>query len=87
MVDAKEKLRLLWQDQSSVPEYAAQFKQVMACTGYSEADLCNCFYEHLGSRIKDELVHTACPIRTLDELVLVATDINTRVRQRCVEKE
>ena len=87
MVDAKEKLRLLWQDQSSVPEYAAQFKQVMGRTGYSEADLRDRFYEHLGPRIKDELVHTARPIGTLDELVLVATDIDARVRQRRAEKE
>jgi hypothetical protein len=29
-VDAKEKLRTLWQDTSSVPEYTAPFKQLMA---------------------------------------------------------
>ena len=87
MVDAKEKLRLLWQGQTTVPEYAAQFKQVMGCTGYSVVDLRDRFYEHLAPRIKDELVHTAHPIGTLDELINVASDIDARVRQRRAEKE
>jgi hypothetical protein len=38
-VNTKEKLRVLWQDSSTVPEYAALFKQLMAHTGYSSADL------------------------------------------------
>jgi Retrotransposon gag protein len=87
MVDAKDKLRLLWQGQTTVPEYAAQFKQVMGRTGYSVADLQDRFYEHLAPRIKDELVHTARPIGTLDELINVASDIDARVRQRRTEKE
>ena len=87
MVDAKEKLRVLWQDGSTVPEYAAQFKQLMTRTGYSSADLRDRFYEHLTSKIKDELVHSARATTTLDELVRVATDIDTRVRQRRAEKE
>ena len=87
VVDTKEKLRLLWQDQSTVPEYAAQFKQVMGRTGYSVADLRDRFYEHLHPKIKDELVHTARAIGTLDELINVASDIDTRVRQRRAERE
>jgi hypothetical protein len=86
-VDDKEKLRVLWQDDSTVPEYAAQFKQLMTRTGYSPADLRDCFYEHLAPRIKDELVHTARPIGTLDELISVGSDIDVQVRQRCAEKE
>ena len=38
----------------------------MTHTGYSSADLRDCSYEHLSTRIKDKLVHTACPIATLD---------------------
>ena len=86
-VDAKEKLRVLWQDTSSVPEYAAQFKELMARTGYSTADLRDRFYEHLSPRIKDELVHTARPIVALDQLVAVASDIDVRVRQRRAERD
>jgi hypothetical protein len=87
VVDAKEKLRVLWQDGSTVPKYAAQFKQLMTHTGYSGADLRDRFYEHLTSRIKDELVHSARVTTTLDELIIVATDIDTRVHQRHAEKE
>jgi hypothetical protein len=86
-VDAKEKLWVLWQDSSTVPEYAALFKEVMARTGYSSADLRDCFYEHLSTRIKDELVHTARPIGTLDELVMVASDLDICLRQRRAERD
>jgi hypothetical protein len=86
-VDAKEKLRVLWQDSSTVPEYAALFKELMARTGYSSTDLRDRFYEHLSTRIKDELVHTARPIRTLDELITVGSDIDVRVRQRRAERD
>jgi hypothetical protein len=85
--DAKEKLRALWQNTSSVPEYAAQFKQLMARTRYSLVDLRDRFYKHLAVRIKDALVNTDRRIGTFDELVLVATDIDTRMRQRRAEKE
>ena len=86
-IDAKEKLRVLWQDASTVPEYAALFKELMARTGYSSADLRDRFYEHLATRIKDKLVHTARPINTLDELITVASDLDIRVRQRRAERE
>jgi Retrotransposon gag protein len=33
VVDAKERLCVLWQDSSTVPEYAALFKELMTCTG------------------------------------------------------
>ena len=87
VVDAKEKLRVLWQDGSTVPEYAAQFKQLMTRTGYSGVDLRDYFYEHLTSRIKDELVHLVRVTTTLDELILVAMDIDMRVCQHHMEKE
>ena len=38
-IDAKERLRKLEQGMSTIPEYAVLFKQLMACTGYSLADL------------------------------------------------
>jgi hypothetical protein len=44
-VDAKEKLRVLWQNQSTVPEYAVLFKELMARTGYSRPDLRDRFYD------------------------------------------
>ena len=87
VVDAKEKLRLLWQGSLTVPEYAALFKEWMARTGYSSTDLRDRFYDHLANRIKDELVHTARPIDTLDQLILVASDLDVRLRQRQAERE
>ena len=86
-VDAKEKLRVLWQGSSSVPEYAALFKELMTRTGYSSADLRDRFYEHLSTRIKDELVNTAHPITSLNELITVASDIDVRVRQHRAERD
>src|SRR6267154_2651259 len=86
-VNAKEKLQVLWQNSSTVPEYAALFKELMARTRYSSADLRDCFYKHLSTRIKDELVHTAHPIDTLDALIVVASDIDVRVHQRCAKRD
>lgn len=85
-VDAKEKLRLLWQGKKTVPEYAARFKETMARTGYSEADLRDRFYEHLSPAMKDELVHTERPIKKLDDLITVATAMDIRLRARASEK-
>ncbi|EEB99726.1 hypothetical protein MPER_00531, partial [Moniliophthora perniciosa FA553] len=58
----------------------------MSRTGYSEADLRDRFYDHMSGRIKDELVHTACPIGTLEELIEVAINLDVRIRQRDTEK-
>ena len=85
--DAKETLRVLWQGDSTVPEYATLFKQVMGWTGYSAADLRDRFYDHLNGGIKDLLVTTGRETRTLDELIAVASGIDLRVRQRRAEKE
>ena len=87
VVDAKEKLCVLWQGTSTVSEYAALFKELMARTGYSQSDLQDRFYEHLSSWIKDELVHTAHPTGTLDELITAASHIDVRVCQQCMEKD
>jgi hypothetical protein len=38
-VNANEKLRTLWQDTSTIPEYTALFKELMARTGYSMSNL------------------------------------------------
>ncbi|EJF55392.1 hypothetical protein DICSQDRAFT_141950 [Dichomitus squalens LYAD-421 SS1] len=70
-VDAKERLRTLWQGSMTVPEYAARFNELSTRTGYSKADLRDCFYEHLADSIKDELVHTARPIASLEDLITV----------------
>ena len=86
-VDAKEKLRLLFQETSSIPEYTAWFKQVMVRTGYSAADLRDRFYDHLHPKVKDELVHSNRPVVTLDDLIAATMEIDVRVRQRQVEKE
>ena len=85
-VDAKETLRKLWQGKNTVAEYLAKFKELSGRTGYSTADLRDRFYEHLASEIKDELVHTARPIGTLEELAQVSIDIDVRIRQRRSEK-
>jgi hypothetical protein len=60
------------------PQYAALFKELMACTGYSSIDLWDCFYKHLAVSIKDELVHTARPISTLEELMTGTTATQTQ---------
>jgi len=86
-VDAKEKLRVLWQGSLTIPEYATLFKELMTRTSYSSADLRDRFYEHLSTRIKDKLVHTTCPIAALDQLITVATDLDVRIRQRQAKRE
>jgi hypothetical protein len=86
-VDAKEKLRNLWQNEWTVAQYAAKFKEIMARTRYSPVDLRDRFYEHLAPLVKDELVHSARATDTLDRLVTVATDLDVRIRQREAEKE
>ncbi|EJF55435.1 hypothetical protein DICSQDRAFT_73994 [Dichomitus squalens LYAD-421 SS1] len=86
-VDAKERLRTLWQGTMTVPEYAARFNELSTRTGYSKADLRDRFYEHLADSIKDELVHTARPIASLEDLITVSSDIDVRVRQRRAERD
>ena len=85
-VDAKERLRKLWQGTLTVPEYAARFSELAGRTGYSGADLRDRFYDHLADPIKDELVHTARATGTLEELIAVTADIDVRVRQCRAEK-
>ncbi|TFY63253.1 hypothetical protein EVJ58_g3353 [Rhodofomes roseus] len=84
--DAKKALRELYQGKLSVPEYAARFREVMERTGYSDGDLRDRFYEHLSNDIKDLLPTTERSTKTLDELMLVAADFDTRLRQRRAEK-
>lgn len=84
--DAKKALKELYQNKLSVPEYAARFREVMAWTGYSDGDLRDRFYEHLNSEIKDLLPTTERSTKSLDELITVATDFDTRLRQRRAEK-
>ena len=86
-MDAKEKLHVLWQGSSTVPEYAALFKELMTCTSYSSTDLQDCFYKHLSTRIKNELVHTTRPISSLDQLITVATDLDVHIHQRQAERD
>ena len=86
-VDAKEKLQLLFQETSSIPEYAARFKQAMVRTGYSVADLWDRFYDHLHPKVKDKLIHSNRPIVTLDDLIAAMTEIDVRVCQCQAEKE
>ncbi|EJF61046.1 hypothetical protein DICSQDRAFT_170590 [Dichomitus squalens LYAD-421 SS1] len=75
-VDAKERLRTLWQGTMTVPEYAAWFNELSTCTGYSKVDLRDRFYEHLTGSIKDELIHTARPIASLEDLITVSSKID-----------
>lgn len=87
MVNAKEKLLVLWQDMSTVLEFTAIFKQLIGDTSYFSEDLQDCYYKCLSPRIKDELVHTAHPISTLDDLIEVATDIDVQIRQCWTERD
>ncbi|KAI3614279.1 hypothetical protein WG66_000055 [Moniliophthora roreri] len=84
--DAKERLHVLFQEKQLVAEYAAKFKEIMSRTGYSSADLCDCFYEHMAFRIKNELVHTDHKTETLNQLINVANDLDVHIRQREAEK-
>ena len=59
----------------------------MACTGDSTADLRDHFYKHLSTRIKDELVHTAHPIGTLNKLITIASDLDVQVCQCCAKRD
>ena len=58
----------------------------MVHTGYSDGDLRNRFYEHLLVEIKDLLPTMERTTKTLDELIVVATDFDTRMRQCKAEK-
>ena len=58
----------------------------MVRTGYSDGDLRNRFYEHLLVEIKDLLPTMERTTKTLDELIVVATDFDTRMRQCKAEK-
>ena len=70
-----------------VPEYAAQFKELMGHTKYFLAGLHDQFYKHLSPCIKDELVRSAHLTNSLNDLITVASDINVRLRQCCAERE
>ncbi len=85
-VDVKEHLWKLWKGNLTLPEYATHFNGLAGHTGYSSQDLRDQFYEHLSSAIKDELVHTTCPIASLDDLIKVAVEIDVRICQRHAEK-
>lgn len=84
--DAKQALRQLWQGKMSVPEYTAWFREAMSRTGYSTSDLRDRYYEHLSIEIKDALPMTERSTKTLDKLITVVTDLDTRLRQRKAEK-
>ena len=69
MADTKESLKHLWQGRNTVAHYAATFKQHASCTGYSDEDLRDCFYEHLADQIKDALVASQANTNLLKDLI------------------
>uniref|UniRef100_A0A0W0FNF1 Putative reverse transcriptase-rnase h-integrase n=1 Tax=Moniliophthora roreri TaxID=221103 RepID=A0A0W0FNF1_MONRR len=77
--DVKERLCVLFQGKQLVAKYAAKFKEIMSRTGYSSADLRDCFYEHMASCIKNELVHTDHKTETLDQLINIANDLDVHI--------
>ena len=70
-----------------MPKYTDLFKELMACTGYLSANLRDHFYEHLSGHIEDKLIYTMRLIITLNQLVIIATDIDICVRQCHTEKD
>ena len=58
----------------------------MTGTSYSFGNLQDHFYDHLHSCIKDELVHTACPVHTFNELITVTFDLDVQICQHYTEK-
>jgi rRNA maturation endonuclease Nob1 len=86
VADAKEILRRLRQGTNSVAQYTSEYKQYAGRTGYSDSDLRDKFYDGLSNRIKDAMVLTDKPTRTLDECVKVALEIDNRYRERDRER-
>jgi hypothetical protein len=79
-------LRRLYQDKSTVGQYAATFKQYSTRTGYFQEDLQDRFYDHLANPIRDVLVLTDKPTGILEELIKVSIDINNCQIQQEQEK-
>lgn len=77
--DTKEALQKLWQGKLTAGEYMARFKELMSCTDYSSANLRDCYYKHLSTEVKDDLVHTERKTMTLKELITVVIDIDTHI--------
>lgn len=74
--DAKQPLKRLYQNRTTVGTYASTFQQYADCTGYSDKDLRDRFYNHLADRVKDGLVFTTCPTGSLQELIEAAIDVD-----------
>ncbi|KAF5348753.1 hypothetical protein D9757_014137 [Collybiopsis confluens] len=72
VTDAKTMLKALYQGKNSVLSYAATFKQYSGCTGYSDANLQDKFYNHLADRVKDGLVYTQANTSLLANLIAEA---------------
>ncbi|KAF5337558.1 hypothetical protein D9757_015394 [Collybiopsis confluens] len=86
VTDAKTMLKALYQGKNSVASYAATFKQYLDCTGYSDLDLRDKFYDHLTDRVKDSLVHSNANTSSLANLIAEATRIDNRINKRVRQK-
>ncbi|KAF5346210.1 hypothetical protein D9757_014055 [Collybiopsis confluens] len=86
VTDAKTMLKTLYQGKNSVASYAATFKQYSGCTGYSDVDLRDKFYDHLADRIKDGLVHTQANTSLLASLIAEAIRVDNRINERNRQK-
>ncbi|KIK54793.1 hypothetical protein GYMLUDRAFT_249147 [Collybiopsis luxurians FD-317 M1] len=86
VVDAKESLKHLWQGRNTVTHYTATFKQHASCTGYSDEDLQDCFYEHPADQIKNALVASQVNTNSLKDLINEAICIDNQQISHAREK-
>jgi hypothetical protein len=67
--DTCEYIKALFQGTSTLAEYKAKFEEHKDCTGFSDPDLQECFYDHLTPYMKDLLSNTERAKETYNRLV------------------
>ena len=72
---ARRNIQRIRQDKSAA-DYAAEFQQLAASTGWDDTALMTMFRQGLKPKVKEELMHTSARIDTLDDLINTAIDID-----------
>jgi hypothetical protein len=81
-LEAQKAIKLLFQGNGLVAEYAAKFENLAPLTNLSDEDLRQRFYEHLTDHVKDGLALTDKDISTYDLVKSAAMIIDQRLRER-----
>jgi len=82
---AERQIRSLRQ-RGPASNYFADFRRLAAVLDWNDSALCSQAYTGLKDKIKDELSRVGRPT-TLNELITIATRIDTRIHEREVERE